>query len=97
MTPLGCRFESIEEAHEYIRLLREVVDETQTLVREEIEGLAADRRGRDALALVEYKLTQLREHLGTSGRLLNDLRSLRRILYGERASFAGVQAARSLD
>jgi hypothetical protein len=87
MTPLSYRFESIEEAQEYVRLLGEVVDETQTLLREEIAGdVQGSARRSQALALVEYKLTQLREHLGSSGRLLNDLRTLRRMLYGERAS-----------
>lgn len=100
MTPLGYRFESIEEAQEYVRLLREVVDETQTLIREEIAGAGPDSpRGHEALALVEYKLTQLHEHLRTSGRLLNDLRTLRRILYGERSSLVPTAEApdRSID
>jgi hypothetical protein len=36
----------------------------------------------DALRLVDYKLTQLEHHLMTAGRLLNDLRALRRLLLG---------------
>jgi len=89
MTPLSHRFESIEEAQEYVRLLREVVDETQSLIREDIAGSEGETGRRpDALCLVEYKLAQLREHLRSSGRLLNDLRSLRRILYRERDAVA---------
>jgi hypothetical protein len=85
MTPLTHRFESIEEAQEYVRLLREVVAETQSLIGQDIAELNGEigRQG-DALKLVDYKLRQLSEHLRSSSRLLNDLRTLRRILYGER-------------
>jgi hypothetical protein len=86
MTPLTSRFESIEEAQEYLRLLREVVDETRTFIGAEIDEAAAERRRADALRLVDYKLTHLCDHLRASSRLLNDLRTLRRVLYGERDS-----------
>jgi hypothetical protein len=35
--------------------------------------------------LVNYKLDRLKYHLDNSRRLLNDLRTLRRLLLGERA------------
>jgi hypothetical protein len=83
---LISRFDSIEEAQEYIRLLREVVTETRESVRHDMAEPAGgdSRRRRDALMLVDYKLEQLHQHLATSSRLLNDLRTLRRALYGER-------------
>jgi hypothetical protein len=43
----------------------------------------AERR-LEALQLVTYKLEQLSRHIDTSQRLLNDLRTLRRLLLGER-------------
>ena len=57
-------------------------------IEEDMEEVLADgdaRRER-ALRLVSYKLSQLGQHLATSGRLLNDLRTLRRLLQDERES-----------
>jgi hypothetical protein len=80
-------FESIESAQEYVQLLHEALDEAQTAIQRDIvsanQSQAADR-GLDALRLVDYKLTQLRQHLTASSRLLNDLRMLRRLLRAER-------------
>jgi hypothetical protein len=45
----------------------------------------AGGRHREALQLVAYKLEQLRFHLATSRRRLNDLRNLRGILDGDRS------------
>jgi hypothetical protein len=82
----GQHFDSIEEAHEYLGVMRQVVEETQALILEESGDAARDQEGRrlDALRLVTYKLEQLDGHLAASSRLLNDLRTLRRALYGER-------------
>jgi hypothetical protein len=84
----GTRFDSIEEAQEYLGLLREVVSETREIVHADMAEPVPDDSGRrvDALRLVDHKLEQLHQHLVTSGRLLNDLRMLRRALYGERQS-----------
>jgi hypothetical protein len=41
-------------------------------------------RRTEALRLVLYKLQKLEEHVQASGRLLNDLRTLRRLLLQER-------------
>jgi hypothetical protein len=43
----------------------------------------ADRR-KEALLLVSYNLAKLNLHITTSRRILNDLRSLRRLLLAER-------------
>jgi hypothetical protein len=79
-------FESLESAYEYICLLETALDEARGTVEEqartsEVEG--ADRR-LQALQIVMYKLHSLNEHMHASRRLLNDLRTLRRILLGER-------------
>jgi hypothetical protein len=80
-------FESIENSQEYVGLLAEVIQETRAAVEEEIR-LATDdgaERRREALALVAYKLGQLQVHVNNSRRLLNDLRTLRRLLLAERS------------
>jgi hypothetical protein len=80
-------FESIEGAQDYIHLLQAAVDEAQSSIQLDIVKLrdtrAADRQ-LDALRLVDYKLGQLRQHLAAGSRLLNDLRTLRRLLLAER-------------
>ena len=78
-------FDSVESAQTYIALLREAVAEAQDGVREDIAAAAAADRARhlDALRLVDLKLTQLGVQLRTSSRVLNDLRTLRRLLVGE--------------
>jgi len=42
---------------------------------------------------VLYKLEKLEQHLKVSGRLLNDLRTLRRLLLEERSETASVSEA----
>ena len=81
-------FDSIESAHDYIRLLREAVDEAEHTIEREIAYPCAftGRRHLDALRLVDYKLKSLRQHFVVSQRLLTDLRTLRRYLLDERTS-----------
>lgn len=79
-------FDSIEGALEYVGLLREALQEARGTIDEDIalaEGEGAARR-REALHIVAYKLDRLAHHMGASRRLLNDLRSLRRLLLSER-------------
>jgi hypothetical protein len=82
-TPFG----SIESAYEFMSLLREALDEayaeilTETGTAQQTSG--AERRVR-ALHLVDLKLNQLRQHVLASLVLLNDLRTMRRLLQGER-------------
>ena len=79
-------FDSIESSHEYVALLAETIEEVRRDVEAEIErttGESAERR-REALRLVCYNLNRLSVHITSSRRILNDLRSLRRLLHGER-------------
>ena len=79
-------FENIESAQLYVRLLGEVLEEARATVQHDsrrLAGTAGTSRRLDALRLVEYKLTQLHGHLVASGRILNDLRRLERLLLGE--------------
>jgi hypothetical protein len=88
-------FDSIEGSHEYVAMLAEAVDEARRDVEAEIaaaERDSADRR-KEALLLVSYNLAKLNLHITTSRRILNDLRSLRRLLLAERARAAGEEKA----
>jgi hypothetical protein len=79
-------FDNIENSHQYVSLLAEAIEEARQEVDDEIslsmtEG--AERR-KEALQIVAYNLSKLSCHIRTSGRILNDLRSLRRLLMAER-------------
>ena len=79
-------FDNIEGSHEYVAMLAEALDEARRDVEAEIasaERESADRR-KEALLLVSYNLAKLNLHITTSRRILNDLRSLRRLLLAER-------------
>ena len=79
-------FDSIEGSHEYVAMLAESLDEARRDVEEEIaeaERDGADRR-KQALLLVAYNLAKLNLHITSSRRILNDLRTLRRLLLSER-------------
>jgi hypothetical protein len=76
-------FGTIESSDAYVALLLQRVEETATGVGEDLRLThGAGGRRREALQLVAYKLEQLRFHLATSRRRLNDLRNLRLIVEG---------------
>ncbi len=79
-------FDSIEGSHEYVRMLAEAVNEARRDVEAEIAAAEQDRadRRKEALLLVAYNLAKLNLHITSSRRILNDLRSLRRLLLSER-------------
>lgn len=82
-------FDNIEGSHEYVAMLAESLDEARREVEAELisaEREGADRR-KEALLLVSYNLAKLNLHITTSRRILNDLRSLRRLLLAERGLF----------
>lgn len=83
-------FESIEAAYEYVTLLADAALEARREVAQEQTAASTDGAARreQALQLAAYKLAQLGQHLNSSRRLLNDLRTLRRLLAGERESAA---------
>jgi len=80
-------FDSVENAHEYVRLLREAIAEAKRDVAADLAGADENRVDRrvEAQQLVHYKLEKLEQHLHNSSRLLNDLRTLRRLLFEERS------------
>ncbi len=79
-------FDSIESAQQFVELLSEAIEEARREVDEEISrvGAAGAERRKQALQLVAYNLAKLSWHMTTSRRILNDLRSLRRLLLNER-------------
>ncbi|MGH8720816.1 MAG: hypothetical protein ACREU4_02450, partial [Burkholderiales bacterium] len=79
-------FDSIEGALEYIALLGEAIEKASSDVEDEAARARAQGAARrlDALQLAAYKLDRLAAHVSTSHRLLNDLRTLRRLLLGQR-------------
>lgn len=75
-------FESIESTQEFVELLMSAVDDATNEVLSDMEG--AQGRRQEALLLVSHKLHVLSTHLTKSRRILNDLRTLRRLLLEER-------------
>ena len=81
-------FDTIEGSHEYVAMLAESLEEARRDVEAEIalaERDGAERR-KEALVLVSYNLAKLNLHITTSRRILNDLRTLRRLLLAERGA-----------
>ena len=79
-------FESIESAHEFVALLEESIHEAADEIREHLRDAEAehDERQMRALNLALFKLTQLATQMHKSRRALNDLRSIRRLLFTQR-------------
>jgi hypothetical protein len=79
-------FDSIEGSHEYVAMLSEALEEARRDVDAEIALADTERaeRRKQALQLVAYNLAKLSFHITAGRRILNDLRSLRRLLLAER-------------
>jgi hypothetical protein len=90
-------FDSIESSHEYLALLADIIEETRRDIEAEIAQAGGENASRqhEALRLVSYNLGKLSLHMTSSRRILNDLRTLRRLLLGERKAI-GHKAASTL-
>jgi hypothetical protein len=79
-------FDNIESSHEYVSLLAEAIAVALAEVEADIALAGADGADRrhDALQLVRYNMNKLQGHVTASRRILNDLRTLRRLLLEER-------------
>jgi hypothetical protein len=86
--PPQTPFDSLESAHGYVRLLVETIAEARTEIAADLASAERDKLERrvEALRVVQFKLEKLEQHLTTSSRLINDLRTLRRLLLEERAT-----------
>jgi hypothetical protein len=79
-------FDSVEGAHEYLSLLSEAIQDAKDEIEADIRAADDPKfpRRLEALRLVSFKLEKLEQHVKNSRRLLNDLRTLRRLLLDER-------------
>jgi hypothetical protein len=80
-------FDNIESSHEYVTLLAEAIDVALAEVEADIALAGADgaNRRKEALQLVLFRMNKLKGHMTSSRRILNDLRTLRRLLLEERS------------
>lgn len=82
MTP----FETIESAQDFLLVLAETIAEARQEIAVDLERelqFPPSRRTR-ALQIAAYNLDRLEKQMLRSRRILNDLRSLRRLLFAER-------------
>ena len=81
-------FATIESAIEFFALLETAIVESEADVTGDLAEAAAQdaERRAEALRLVTYKLEKLGFHAQRCKRLLNDLRTMRRLLFAERES-----------
>ena len=79
-------FDNIERAQQFVRLLIEAIEESRADVDADIARAESNlsERQKQALQIVSNTLAKLSHHMTTSRRMLNDLRTLRRILLEER-------------
>ena len=79
-------FDNIEGSYQYVDMLAEAIEEARREVEEEVAIAEQENAGRrkQGLLLVSYNLAKLEGHITTSRRILNDLRTLRRVLLSER-------------
>lgn len=79
-------FDSIESAYDFLRILAETVAEAKRDIEGDIqrESNANSSRRLDAMRMAAYNVEKLELHVNRSRRILNDLRSLRRLLFAER-------------
>jgi hypothetical protein len=75
-------FDNIESAEQFVKLLIEAIRESRRDVDAELALAEVNHSGRSkkALQLVSANLAKLSQHLTTSRRILNHLRTLRRLL-----------------
>lgn len=76
-------FDSIENTREFLTLLAQTIYETRLDMEVDVEREHVPRRA-EALKLALYTLSKLEFHMNRSRRILNDLRSLRRLLFEKR-------------
>jgi hypothetical protein len=90
---LQTPFDSVENAHQYVRLLAEAIAEAKGEIAADLSAAETSNEERrvQALQIVQFKLDKLEKHLQSSSRLLNDLRTLRRLLLEERVEAASAE------
>jgi hypothetical protein len=96
---LEDQFETLESAHDFVALLAETVAEAKRELERDVqrESAANVSRRLDALRIALYSLGKLELHVSRSRRILNDLRTLRRLLFEERGRTSATHSAPALD
>ena len=89
------QFETLESAYDFVALLAETVNEAKRELEGDVqrESVSDHSRRLDALRVALYSLDKLELHVNRSQRILNDLRSLRRLLFEERGRTGITQSA----
>jgi len=79
-------FDNIESAEQFVKLLIEAIDQSRRDVDADIARSDGSRSGsnKKALQLISANLTKLSQHMANSRRILNHLKTLRRLLLQER-------------
>jgi len=79
-------FDNIESARQFVQLLIEAIDESKRDVDADLAISESNHseRSKHALRLVSANLSKLSQHMTTSRRILNHLKTLRRLLVEER-------------
>ena len=92
---MGDQFETLESAYDFVALLGETVAEAKRELEGDVQRESASDHSRrlDALRVALYSLDKLELHVNRSQRILNDLRTLRRLLFEERGRTGAVQSA----
>ena len=78
------QFETLESARDFVTLLAESVAEARRELERDVQRESSPSRRLDALRIAAYNVDKLEHHLNQSRRILNDLRTLRRLLFKER-------------
>lgn len=78
------QFETLESAHDFVKLLGETVAEAKRDLECDVRRESLPSRRLDALRVALYNVSKLETHVSQTSRLLNDLRTLRRLLFEER-------------
>lgn len=88
-------FESLESAHDFVALLAETVADAKRELEADVQREASSSRRQDALRIALYSVSKLELHVNRTSRILNDLRTLRRLLFEERAEASHAPNPRS--
>jgi hypothetical protein len=89
------QFETLESAQDFVALLAKTVAETKRDLESDLQRESASNVSRrlDALRIALYGLGKLELHVNRTSRILNDLRTLRRLLFNERGRTSTTQSA----
>jgi hypothetical protein len=86
-------FDSIESAHDFMDVLASTILEAINDLKHDQERELPGSRRAQAVELAMFKLKTLSLHVHKSRRELNDLRTIRRLLFEEREAAQTVRAA----